>query len=203
MRTAGSQSHRITQAEGGCQRCSLWRLLPPFAICKLTFAPTKMPWRSWMMHTPSPRRAGSAPPQPRRDTRVEQRRSPAGRHPFACPTKETWVGDRALDPARRGIVALGASLGLPALADTQVAWLLLSFCAAPRAQYALRSLAAQDTRANAAGHDAAVLACLDALLYADEAVGLAALAAARAQLALRHGRLCFFFLVCAAQSAMQ
>ena len=31
-----------------------------------------------------------------------------------------------------------------ALADTQVAWLLLPFCAAPRAQYALRSLPPQD-----------------------------------------------------------
>ena len=66
---------------------------------------------------------------------------------------------------------------------------LLSFCAAPRAQYALRTLPPADTRAYAAGHDAAVLSCLDALLHADDASGLPALAAARAQLALRHGGL--------------
>ena len=44
-------------------------------------------------------------------------------------------------------------------------------------------------RAYAAGHDAAVLCCLDALLHADTASGLPALAAARAQLALRFGGL--------------
>ena len=43
------------------------------------------------------------------------------------------------------------------------------------------------TRAYAAGHDAAVLCCVDALLHADTASGLPALAAARAQLALRFG----------------
>ena len=122
-----------------------------------------------------------------------------------------WVGSRALDSAHRGFVALGVPLGTPEsvaaflqalltkqrvlldrlllLADTQVAWLLLSFCAAPRAQYALRTLPPADTRAYAAGHDAAVFSCLDALLHADDASGLPVLAAARAQLALRHGGL--------------
>ena len=64
-----------------------------------------------------------------------------------------------------------------------------SFCVAPRAQYALRTLPPADTRAYAAGHDAAVFSCLDALLHADNASGLPALAAARAQLALCHGGL--------------
>ena len=78
---------------------------------------------------------------------------------------------------------------LPALHDSQVAWLLLSCCTAPRAQYALRTLPLESTRGYAAGHDGAVLRCLSALLFADEASQLPEPAQARAQLALRHGGL--------------
>ena len=131
----------------------------------------------------------------------------AGVHPVG----DVWVGNRALDSAQRGFVALGVPLGTPEfiaafletllakhrtlldrlllLSDTQAAWLLLSFCAASRAQYALRALPPADTRAYAAGHDAAILSCLDSLLHADTASGLPALAAACAQLALRNGGL--------------
>ena len=87
----------------------------------------------------------------------------AGVHPdgvdLLAPDGDVWVGNPALDSAQRGFVALGVPLGTPEfvaacletlfakqrvlldrllfLADTQVAWLLLCFCAAPRAQYAL------------------------------------------------------------------
>ena len=140
----------------------------------------------------------------------------AGVHPEGvdslAPDSDVGVGSPAFDSAQRGFAALGVPLGTPEfvaaflqtlrtkqrvlldrlllLADTQVAWLLLSFCAAARAQYALRTLLPPaDTRVYAAGHDAAVLSCLDALLHADNASGLPALAAACAQLALRHGGL--------------
>eukprot|EP00439_Symbiodinium_sp_Y106_P027249 s3970_g3.t1 len=53
----------------------------------------------------------------------------------------------------------------------------------------MRTLPPEDTRTYAAGHDAAVPFCLDALLHADTASGLPALAAAPAQLALRFGGL--------------
>ena len=88
--------------------------------------------------------------------------------PQLAPDSAVWVGDTALSPEQRGLVALGVPLGspafieshlqqslarhagllqtLPATHDTQISWLLLSCCAAPRAQYALRSVAilAQD-----------------------------------------------------------
>ena len=135
---------------------------------------------------------------------------PPGVHALA-PDSPIWVGDPALPPAERGIVALGvpvvtpefieahlhtvlarqASLldTLPALHDSQVAWLLLSYCAVPRAQYAIRTLPLHSTQAYAAGHDTAVLRCLSALLSADAASGLLPPAQTRAQLALRHGGL--------------
>ena len=122
-----------------------------------------------------------------------------------------WVGDHALSPEQHGLVALGVPLGspafieshlqqslarhagllqtLPAIHDTRVSWLLLSCCAAPRAQYALRSLPPEATRAFATAHDVAVLACLDTLLSCAAPSGLPLLATARAQLALRHGGL--------------
>ena len=131
--------------------------------------------------------------------------------PQLAPDSAVWVGDTALSPEQRGLVALGVPLGspafiqshlqqslarhagllqtLPAIHDTQISWLLLSCCAAPRAQYALRSLPPEATRAFATAHDGAVLACLDTLLSAGVPSGLPLLATARAQLALRHGGL--------------
>ncbi|OLP83903.1 132 kDa protein [Symbiodinium microadriaticum] len=71
-----------------------------------------------------------------------------------APDSAVWVGDTALSPEQRGLVALGVPLGspafiqshlqqslarhagllqtLPAIHDTQISWLLLSCCAAPR-----------------------------------------------------------------------
>ena len=128
-----------------------------------------------------------------------------------APDSPVWVGDLSLPPAQRGLVALGVPFGtrefvdahlhdvlarqaglldaLPQLQDSQVAWLLLSCCAAPRSQYAIRTLPLDDTRGYAASHDAAVLDCLQSLLYADAGTALPETAQARAQLALRHGGL--------------
>jgi len=115
--------------------------------------------------------------------------------------------------AERGVVALGVPRGtptfvqahlhavlarqrglldnLPALHHSQVAWLLLSCCAAPRAQYALRTLPLESAHGYAAGHghDGAVIRCLASLLFDDEGSQMPQQAQARAQLALRHGGL--------------
>ena len=131
--------------------------------------------------------------------------------PALAPDSPIWVGDPALPAAERGLVALGVPVGtpefieahlhtvlarqaslldtLPAPQDSQVAWLLLSYCAAPRAQYAIRTLPLHSTQAYAAGHDTAVLRFLSALLSADAASDLPPPAQTRAQLALRHGGL--------------
>ena len=230
---AGSQAHRITQAEGGEQGDPL---MP--ALFALAFAPALRDLHADLR--PDEQALAFlddayilAPPHHVLELhqrferhalhRAQLRLNPgktrvwnsAGVHPVGvdslAPDSDVWVGNRALDSAQHGFVALGVPLGTPEfiaafletllakqrtlldrlllLADTQVAWLLLFFCAAPRAQYALRTLPPADTRAYAAGHDAAILSCLDSLLHADTASGLPALAAARAQLALRHGGL--------------
>ena len=104
-----------------------------------------------------------------------------------APGGEVWVGNPALPTGQRGIVALGAPIGTPEFVaahlcallarhegflnalHTQVAWLLLSHCAAPRAQYVLRALPPPHpphTRAFAARHDAMVSSCLDTILSA-------------------------------------
>ena len=56
---------------------------------------------------------------------------------------------------------------LPSLHDIQVGWLLLFCCACPRTQCALRTLSTASTHGYATRHDAAVLRCLDSLLFAD------------------------------------
>ena len=136
--------------------------------------------------------------------------APDGLHALST-TSRTWLGDSSLAPAQRGLVLLGAPFGtpefvqahlqqtlerqatllnqLPNLHDTQVGRLLLSCCACPRAQYALRTLRTASTHEYAIRHDAAVLRCLDSLLFADAAEGLPGQVAARVQLALRHGGL--------------
>ena len=136
--------------------------------------------------------------------------APDGLHALST-TSRTWLGDSSLAPAQRGLVLLGAPFGtpefvqahlqqtlerqatflnqLPNLHDTQVGWLLLSCCACPRAQYALRTLPPASTHEYAIRHDAAVLRCLDSLLFADAAEGLPGQVAARVQLALRPGGL--------------
>ena len=53
----------------------------------------------------------------------------------------------------------------PAVGDLQSAWLLLLFCASPRANYLLRMLPPGATQALARERDTAVRACLAALLF--------------------------------------
>ncbi|CAL1156747.1 unnamed protein product [Cladocopium goreaui] len=89
-------------------------------------------------------------------------------------------------PAQRGFVALGVPIGhpafiachlqarlaaeaelleeLPRLPDLQAAWLLLLFCAAPRAQHILRTVPPSQCFEYSTGHDAAIWDTLLALL---------------------------------------
>ena len=95
-----------------------------------------------------------------------------------------WCSDR--EPAARGFVAVGTPLGspeyiaahlearlqehqhlldeLPQLPDLQSAWLLLTFCAAPRAQHSLRTIPPSATTCYATAHDTAIAGALAALL---------------------------------------
>ena len=120
-----------------------------------------------------------------------------------------WFGDQALEPTTRGLVLLGTPFGspefiashlqslsarhrellhmMPHIGDTQVAWLLLLYTAAPRAQFALRTLVPGLTREFAVAHDAAVLDTLSALLCAEERSSLPPAASRVALLALRRG----------------
>ena len=56
---------------------------------------------------------------------------------------------------------------LPRLPDLQVAWLMLLYCACPRAQYVLRILPPAFTAAFAAEHDHRLLSCLAQLLQVE------------------------------------
>ena len=89
---------------------------------------------------------------------------------------DVWVGNQP--PAQRGFVALGVPIGhpefiachlqarlaakaelleeLPRLPDLQAAWLLLLFCAAPRAQHILRTVPPSQCLEYSTGHDAAI-----------------------------------------------
>ena len=99
---------------------------------------------------------------------------------------EVWRGSRP--PQQRGFVALGTPIGtpeyvrawgaerleaedtllreLPKLPDLQCAWLLLSFCAAPRANHALRTVPPDLLAPYTAARDAAVWGTLQACLGA-------------------------------------
>ena len=97
---------------------------------------------------------------------------------------DVWRGD--LPPSERGLVALGTPIGtaeytrawgderlaaeeallqqLPQLPDLQGVWLLLCYCAAPRANHALRRVPPALIAPYAAAHDAAVRGTLQACL---------------------------------------
>ena len=97
---------------------------------------------------------------------------------------DVWC--RNLPPEQRGFVALGVPIGhtdfvkaqaanrldaeadllrkLMQLPDVQCAWLLLAFCAAPRAQHLLRNVPPADILPYARGHDDAVWAVVEGLL---------------------------------------
>ena len=124
---------------------------------------------------------------------------------------DVWVGAWSSPPERQGLVVLGAPLGsaafvrqhlqekrrqhntllqrIPALSDLQSAWLLLVFCASPRANYLLRMLPPNSTTEYAREHDGAVAACLSTLLYGDAVSPLPAAAASAAHLPLGYGGL--------------
>jgi len=96
-----------------------------------------------------------------------------------------WTSDSP-QPEHRGIVVLGSPLGspefcaafaedrmqkelkflqwLPELEDLQVAWLLLYFCAVPRANHILRLLPPSLSATYASRHDSAIISCLETLM---------------------------------------
>ena len=96
-------------------------------------------------------------------------------------SERVWVGDWNLPAQEQGLTVLGTPLGAPAyvqrelatkqegqsallraipsLTDLQVAFLLLLFCACPRANYVLRVLPPSLTAGYAQAHDAAVANC--------------------------------------------
>ena len=121
-----------------------------------------------------------------------------------------WVGDWTLPPTHQGLTVLGTPFGsdayvqqrlalkreehdrllqrIPSVPDLQAAWLLLHYCAVPRANYLLRSLPPAATAAYASSHDAAVSSCFSVLLGLADAP-LPPQPARAARLALRFGGL--------------
>ena len=140
----------------------------------------------------------------------------------ASSSDPAWVGDWSLPPDQQGLTVLGAPLGhdayvhaqlrlkraqhdrllgrIPQLSSLQAAWLLLLFCAAPRANHLLRVLPPHQTEAYARDHDAAVAQCLTRLLQL-EAAPLPDPSLRTAQLALRFGGLGLRSAVAARQAA--
>ena len=102
-----------------------------------------------------------------------------------------WCG--TADPANHGFVALGVPIGstafvqrrleerlqgeqtllqeLQQLPDLQCAWLLLLYCASPRAQHALRTVPPSESNLYAAAHDEAIWRTLQHLLAEPDAEG--------------------------------
>ncbi|CAE7764170.1 unnamed protein product, partial [Symbiodinium necroappetens] len=113
--------------------------------------------------------------------------APGGLGELSSATR-VWFGDPALEPSSRGILLLGTPFGEPqflakhvqtlsdrhealllslrGLGDTQVSWLLLLYTAAPRAQFAWRTLPRRWARDFAHAYDAGVLTALSVLLLA-------------------------------------
>ena len=113
-----------------------------------------------------------------------------------------WTGDWALPRDRQGLLVLGTPLGtdeyvastlaarsetqqrlltrIPDVPDLQAAWLLLHFCAAPRANYLLRNVPPALTAQFAADHDAAVATCLGSLVHCGDHMPAAATQASHA-----------------------
>ena len=56
---------------------------------------------------------------------------------------------------------------IPLVEDLQAAWLLLTFCAATRANYWLRTVPREFTEDYAAMHDRSVTKCLEKILHMD------------------------------------
>ena len=133
---------------------------------------------------------------------------------------QAWVGDQALPPTQQGFRVLGVPVGkrayiqqqlqnttathqqllqqLPALDDLQASWLLLLFCASPRANYALRNMPPALTNNFAVDHDLATSATLAELAQSGP---LPAAALARAHLPLADGGLGLLSATCLAPAA--
>ena len=97
------------------------------------------------------------------------------------PNAVVWKGDAGLDPSQRGLKVLGAPTGcdefvwtqwhataakqasllqkIPAVRDLQSAWLLLLYCAVPRANFYLRMVRPQLSEEFVEAHDGAVWQC--------------------------------------------
>ena len=102
-----------------------------------------------------------------------------------APAAPVWKGNLAEED--RGLEVLGSPIGtyayvqktlaarleeerklldhIPRLHDTQSAWLLLYFCAAPRANYIIRSTPPRQSMHYARAHDNLVLECLAQMLH--------------------------------------
>ena len=98
------------------------------------------------------------------------------------PTAVVWRGEHELPTHQQGLKVLGVPLGhpdfvlkfleakiaehrvllerIPLVPDTQSSWLLLSFCAAARANFYLRAVSPDLTNQFAAAHDDGVWECL-------------------------------------------
>ena len=112
---------------------------------------------------------------------------PAGVHELTMrarildPNAVVWRGDVDLDPSQRGLKVLGSPIGsdefvrtqlrsmatkhatllqrIPAVRDLQSAWLLLLFCAVPRANFHLRMVSPHLSEEFAEAHDNALWQC--------------------------------------------
>ena len=85
-----------------------------------------------------------------------------------APDRKTCGAERARLRASIDKAGFDATSGRPPpLSDLQAAWLLLLFCALPRANHLLRMFLPGATADLAGGHDDAVQSCLSSALWAD------------------------------------
>ena len=106
-----------------------------------------------------------------------------------CPEAVVWRGDQSLETKVQGFKDLGAPIGhpdfvaeflakksrehevlfdrIPAMEDLQSAWLVLLFCAAPRANFWLRMVRPEMVAQLAESHDANTWGCLARLIGAE------------------------------------
>ena len=105
------------------------------------------------------------------------------------PEAVVWRGDQSLPTEKQGLTVLGVPVGhpdyiaselaksneqsllferIPHVEDVQVAWLLLTFCAATRANYWLRTVPREYTLDYAEKHDKSVNRCLEQILQMDD-----------------------------------
>ena len=106
------------------------------------------------------------------------------------PEAMVWRGDQSLPTVKQGLTVLGVPVGhpdyiaselaqktdeqsllferIPHVGDVQAAWLLLSFCAATRANFWLRTVPREFTLDYAEKHDRSVHRCLEQILQMDD-----------------------------------